>query len=78
MGSTMDVALTLRELSALHLLATSGENADPESIQAVTVKLEAALDAFRVSMGTRRWAAQLKNAWRRHDADAPTADEPTP
>lgn len=63
-NSTVDVPLTLREAAALQLLATTGENTDPEAVASIAAKAEAALEAFRKGLGTRRFAALLKSGWR--------------
>lgn len=62
--STVDLPLTLREASALHLLATTGENTDPDAVASIAAKADAALEAFRAGLGTRRFAALLKTGWR--------------
>lgn len=65
--------LTLREVVAAQVLIASGERLDDEALATLNTKLEAQLDAFRRHLGTVRFGAVLKNAWRR--ADPPAGDD---
>ena len=67
--STVDVPFTLREVAALQLLTTTGENTDSEAVASVAAKMESALEEFRKALGTRRFAAFLKSGWRRAASD---------
>ena len=50
------------------MLITSGEHVDTEALDSLNRKLDAQLDAFRRELGTVRFGAVLKNAWRRSDS----------
>jgi len=67
--------ITLREVVAAQLLIASGERVDAEALASLNSKLDAQLDAFRHHLGTVRFGAILKNAWRRSEPTAPNEDE---
>jgi hypothetical protein len=62
--------ITLREVVAAQVLIASGERVDAEALESLNRKLDAQLDAFRHHLGTVRFGAVLKNAWRRSDPTA--------
>ncbi|HEV7214599.1 MAG TPA: hypothetical protein VGP33_05695 [Chloroflexota bacterium] len=66
---TLPLAITLREVIAMQVLISSGERLDAEAIQSLNRKLDAQLDIFRLQLGTVRFGAVLKNAWRRAGTD---------
>ena len=70
---TLPLAITLREVIAIQLLISTGEKVDVAALESLNAKLDAELDAFRKRLGTVRFGAVLKNAWRR--AEPPAADE---
>ena len=72
-NDTLPFAITLREVIAVQVLVASGERLDTEALESLNRKLDAQLDAFRRELGTVRFGAVLKNAWRR--ADAASTDE---
>lgn len=55
----------------MQVLIASGERLDPEALAALNQKLETQLEQFRHRLGTVRFGAVLKNAWRRSDAAEP-------
>ncbi|MGI8914067.1 MAG: hypothetical protein ACR2JY_09885 [Chloroflexota bacterium] len=67
--------ITLREVIAAQLLIASGERIDAEALASLNSKLDAQLDAFRHHLGTVRFGAILKNAWRRSAPTSPNEDE---
>lgn len=73
--STVDVSLTLREVVALQFLTVFGENQDPEAIASIGGKMEPALERFRVAMGTKRFAAYVKNSSRHLQAQDAVSDD---
>jgi hypothetical protein len=68
---TLPLAVTLREVVAMQVLIASGERLDAEALEGLNQKLEAQLDQFRHQLGTVRFGAVLKNAWRRSDPAEP-------
>lgn len=64
-SDTLPLDITLREVIAAQVLISSGEQLDAEAIQSLNRKLDAQLDLFRRQLGTVRFGAVLKNAWRR-------------
>ena len=66
---SLPLDITLREVVAMQVLISSGERLDAEAIQSLNRKLDAQLDLFRRQLGTVRFGAVLKNAWRRAGAD---------
>jgi hypothetical protein len=64
-NDTLPFDITLREVVAAQVLISSGERVDPEALESLNRKLDAQLDAFRRHLGTVRFGAVLKNAWRR-------------
>jgi hypothetical protein len=66
---SLPLDITLREVIAMQVLISSGERLDAEAIQALNRKLDAQLDRFRLQLGTVRFGAVLKNAWRRAGTD---------
>ena len=72
-NDTLPFAITLREVIAVQVLVASGERLDTEALESLNRKLDAQLDAFRRELGTVRFGAVLKNAWRR--ADPASTDE---
>jgi hypothetical protein len=67
-GNELPLDITLREVIAAQLLIATGERIDEEALTSLNAKLEAHLDVFRRHLGTVRFGAVLKNAWRRADA----------
>ena len=65
---TLPLDLTLREVIAAQLLIASGQRVDDAALETLNRKLDAQLDAFRRHLGTVRFGAVMKNAWRRADA----------
>lgn len=66
-NDTLPLDLTLREVVAAQVLIASGERVDAEALESLNRKLDAQLDAFRHHLGTVRFGAVLKNAWRRSE-----------
>ena len=66
---TLPLDVTLREVIAIQVLVASGERVDSEALESLNRKLDAHLDAFRRHLGTVRFGAVLKNAWRRAGED---------
>ncbi len=64
-ADTLSVEFSLRELLALQVLLSSGERLDEASLVTSAQKVDAAMEAFRHKIGTVRFGAVLKNAWRR-------------
>ena len=64
-SDSLPLDITLRELIAMQVLISSGERLDAEAIQSLNRKLDEQLDLFRRQLGTVRFGAVLKNAWRR-------------
>ncbi|MCL4545214.1 MAG: hypothetical protein M1118_11555 [Chloroflexi bacterium] len=58
-------SLSDREIVALHILLTTGQRVDEASLQYITKLLDTELTAMRKRIGTVRFGALLKNAWRR-------------
>ena len=64
---TLPLELTLREVLATQVLVASGERLDAEALASLERKLDDQLEAFRKQLGTVRFGAVLKNAWRRSE-----------
>ena len=64
-NDSLPLDITLREVVALQVLIASGERLDAEALGSLNRKLDAQLDLFRRQLGTVRFGAVLKNAWRR-------------
>ena len=70
-NDSLPLDITLREVIAAQVLITSGERVDTEALDSLSRKLDVQLDAFRRELGTVRFGALLKNAWRRADPASP-------
>ncbi|MCL4508009.1 MAG: hypothetical protein M1296_00625 [Chloroflexi bacterium] len=68
-------SLSDREIVALHILLTTGQRVDETSLQHITALLDTELTAMRKRIGTVRFGALLKNAWRRDGGGEHSGEE---